>query len=108
VDPRLREDWVEVRYDPFSPLETVTIYSEQGEYLGTGTRHEREGPVTQPDMTPSGQPRHNYIELLIQKHQQALDQARRDAPQRTIPEILFLLGRRRKITYQLDLFVAYV
>jgi hypothetical protein len=27
VDPRLRGDWVEVRYDPFSPLETVLLYS---------------------------------------------------------------------------------
>ena len=41
VDPRLRDDWVEVRYDPFSrPLETVLLYSTDGEYLGVGTRHE--------------------------------------------------------------------
>ncbi len=39
VDPRLRGDWVEVRYDPFSPLETVLLYSADGEYLGVGKRH---------------------------------------------------------------------
>ncbi len=27
VDPRHRGDWVEVRYDPFSALETVLLYS---------------------------------------------------------------------------------
>ena len=41
VDPRLRDDWVEVRYDPFGPLETVLIYSSEGEYLGVGKRHQR-------------------------------------------------------------------
>ena len=43
VDPRLRDNWVEVRYNPFSrPLETVLLYSTDGEYLGVGTRHERQ------------------------------------------------------------------
>ena len=42
VDPRLRDDWVEVRYDPFGPLETVLIYSSEGEYLGMGKRHQRQ------------------------------------------------------------------
>jgi transposase InsO family protein len=75
VDPRLRGDWVQVRYDPFAPLEAVMLYSEEGEYLGTGQRYQREGPVQQPTIAPQGQPQHNYIDLLIRKHQQALDQA---------------------------------
>jgi hypothetical protein len=49
VDPRHRGDWVEVRYDPFSALETVLLYSLDGEYLGEGKRHQRQ---TVPDQPP--------------------------------------------------------
>ena len=42
VDKELRRDKVEVRYDPFGDLESVLIYSLDGEYLGTGVRHQRE------------------------------------------------------------------
>ena len=73
VDPRLRDDWVEVRYDPFSrPLETVLLYSTDGEYLGVGTRHERQSIPDQPPSPPTPKPKHNYLDLLIQKHDQAL------------------------------------
>jgi transposase InsO family protein len=72
VDPRLRGDWVEVRYDPFSPLETVLVYSSDGEYLGVGKRHQRETAPEQPPQQPTPKPKHNYLELLIQKHDQAL------------------------------------
>jgi len=74
VDPRYRTDWVEVRYDPFAELETVLIYSEEGEYLGIGQRHQREGPVDQPAVRPQSQAKYNYLDLLIQKHEQALEQ----------------------------------
>jgi hypothetical protein len=74
VDPRLRGDWVEVRYDPFTELETVVLYSEDGEYLGVGQRHQREGPVDQPAIRPPGQAKYNYLDLLIQKHEQSLEQ----------------------------------
>jgi putative transposase len=72
VDPRLRGDRVEVRYDPFRPLETVLLYSLDGEYLGVGKRHERETAPDQPSRSPAPKPKHNYLDLLIQKHQQAL------------------------------------
>jgi len=73
VAPRLRGDWVEVRYDPFSrPLETVLLYSPEGEYLGMGKRHQRETVHPQPSKPPSPKPKHNYLELLIQKHEQAM------------------------------------
>jgi putative transposase len=72
VDPRLRGDWVEVRYDPFSPLESVLLYSPDGEYLGVGKRHQRETAPAQPPQPPTPKPKHNYLELLIQKHEQAL------------------------------------
>ncbi len=72
VDPRLRGDWVEVRYDPFSPLETVLLYSADGEYLGVGKRHQRETVPEQSPPSPTAKPKHNYLDLLIQKHEQAL------------------------------------
>jgi hypothetical protein len=72
VDPRLRDDWVEVRYDPFGPLETVLIYSSEGEYLGMGKRHQRQTAPPQPPAAPTPKPKHNYLDLLIQKHEQAL------------------------------------
>jgi transposase InsO family protein len=73
VDRRLRGDKVEVRYDPFGDLESVWIYSLQGEYLGVGHRHEREEGDLQPPAAPEQpKPKHNYLDLLIQKHQQAI------------------------------------
>ncbi|MBE7545623.1 MAG: Mu transposase C-terminal domain-containing protein [Planctomycetia bacterium] len=35
VDPKLRGDKVEVRYDPYGDLKKVLIYSANGEYLGS-------------------------------------------------------------------------
>ena len=81
VDPRLRGDRVEVRYDPFSPLETVLLYSLEGEYLGVGRRYDRDTARQQPVHSPPSKPKHNYLDLLIQKHEQALT-AVRDSPQR--------------------------
>lgn len=75
VDPKLRGDWLEVRYDPFAELETVLLYSEEDEYLGIGQRYQREGPAGQPATTSSpGQPKYDYVELLIQKHEESLRQ----------------------------------
>jgi hypothetical protein len=77
VDKKFRTDKVEVRYDPFGDLENVLIYSLDGEYLGTGTRHEREGqdsengPSAPP--SPAAKVKHNYLDLLIQKQKQAID-----------------------------------
>jgi len=73
VDPRLRGDSVELRYDPFAPLERVLIYSERGQYLGSGERYQRElgaHPAGSP-ATPA-KPKHNYLQLLIEQHEQSL------------------------------------
>jgi len=73
VHPDYRGDRVEVRYDPFSsPLETVLLYSLDGEYLGEGKRHHRQTAPDQPPPPAAPKPRHNSLELLIQKHEQAL------------------------------------
>jgi hypothetical protein len=78
VDPQFRGDKVEVRYDPFGELETVLLYSLEGEYLGIGQRYQREGPAVQPSLTsPPGQAKYNYVELLIQKHEESLRQQSR-------------------------------
>ncbi len=74
VDPGLRGDRVEVRYDPFSPLETVLLYSLDGEYLGVGKRHQRESVPQQSPPQPRPKPKHNYLDLLIQEHDEALRQ----------------------------------
>jgi len=76
VHKDLRRDKVEVRYDPFGDLESVLIYSLEGEYLGTGTRHQRE---TGEDVhggaakLPPPKAKHNYLDLLIQKQKEAID-----------------------------------
>jgi putative transposase len=75
VDKRLRGDKVEVRYDPFRPCDRVLIHSLDGEYLGTGVRHQRQGQEGDQDVPPSApsKVKYNYLELLIDKHQQAVD-----------------------------------
>ena len=72
VDPKLRGDRVEVRYDPFSMIDTVTIHSLKGQYLATGTLHDRlsdppSGGEHRPDKL-----KYNYIDLLLRKHKQLL------------------------------------
>jgi transposase InsO family protein len=74
VDKELRPDKVEVRYDPFGELESVLIYSLDGEYLGTGVRHEREeGEDGGTVPAPSAKAKHNYLDLLIQKQKEAIE-----------------------------------
>lgn len=73
VDPKLRGDRVEVRYDPFGQLESVLLYSLDGEYLGIGRRYGREqGDASTGDSTPRAKAQHNYLDLLIDKHEQSL------------------------------------
>lgn len=71
VDPKLRGDRVEVRFDPFARADTVEIYSLNGQYLGTGHLHHRqEGlPATE---AAKGKARYNYTDLLIREHKKQL------------------------------------
>jgi len=75
VNKDLRGDKVEVRYDPFQEIDRVLIYSLHGEYLDTGFRHQRQGQPGDGDVTPGPPPKvkYNYLELLIEKHKQAID-----------------------------------
>jgi len=72
VDPKLRGDRVQVKYDPFSAWDTVHIYSLAGEYLATGRLHDRTADVPQVPQQPQGKPKHSYTELLITQHKQML------------------------------------
>ena len=69
VDPQLRGDWVEVRYDPFAELETVYLYSPDDEFLGRGQRYDREGPATQPP--PAPRPGPTQVQLRRTPHPEA-------------------------------------
>jgi len=72
VDPKLRGDKVEVRFDPFSNLNTIEIYSLKGEYIGVGTRHLRQD-IPAGCLPPArDKPKHNYLDLLEKKHQEQL------------------------------------
>jgi hypothetical protein len=72
VDPKLRGDRVQVKYDPFSSFTTVQIYSLAGHYLGTGTLYERTDPVPAPPEQTPKKPKHSYTELLLRQHKQML------------------------------------
>lgn len=72
VDPQLRGDRVQVRFDPFSTRDKVQIYSLNGQYLGTGSLHQRDtGLPTAPEKRRA-KPTHSYIDLLIRQHKQDL------------------------------------
>lgn len=75
TNKNLRGDKVEVRYNPFHEFDSVLIYSLEGEYLDTAVRHQREGQPGDADVAPrpSTKAKYNYLELLIEKHQQAIE-----------------------------------
>jgi len=77
VNKDYRGDKVVVRYDPFeAELNSVLIYSLDGEYLGVGERWEREGRDEDQCSTPPSPPakvKHNYLDLLIRKQQQNIE-----------------------------------
>ena len=77
VEARLRGDKVQVRYDPFSSLETVQIYSLQDEYLGQGTLHHRETGAPASTPPSPAKPQHNLLDLLVRQHDQELAQTTR-------------------------------
>ncbi len=87
-----RGDKVEVHYDPFGDLQHVLIYSLDGEYLGIGERHEREEGDLQPPPAPQQpKPKHNYLDLLIQKHRETI---RRQSSGIDYRAVLAQAGRR--------------
>lgn len=72
VDPKLRGDRVEVRYDPFSSQDTVQVYSLKGVYLAEGQLHHRTTVAPGSQAKAPGKPENNYLALLQRRHQQEL------------------------------------
>ena len=72
VDPKLRGDRLQVKYDPFSSWDTVYIYSLSGQYLGTGSLHDRTTDMPADPQQSQGKPKHSYTALLIRRHKQML------------------------------------
>jgi len=72
VDPKLRGDRVEVKYDPFASLDTVQIYSPAGQYLGTGTLHDRSSVAPADPEQKRTRPKHSYTDLLLRQHKNML------------------------------------
>lgn len=72
VDPKLRGDKLEVRYDPFGSAETVELYSLQGALLGQGDLYHRDLPGVVPPAPEPGKPKNNYLDLLFNQHEEQL------------------------------------
>ena len=73
VDRKLRGDKVQVRYDPYSAMESVLIYSLKDVYLGEGRQHDRQtGDPPGPDASP-GKVQYSYLDMLIRQHEQLLN-----------------------------------
>jgi hypothetical protein len=77
VDPKLRGDRVQVRFDPFSTWDKVQIYSLDGQYLGTGLLHQRQSGLPAALNPHPKKPAHSYTDLLIQQHKQQLAEKNR-------------------------------
>jgi len=101
VDPRLRGDKLEVRYDPFGILGTVQLYSLDGLYLGEGALHHRQSGERPCRDSAPGKPKHNYLDLLVNEHEKQLAQKscgidyRKALPQRpwAFPEFVKTVAR---------------
>lgn len=72
VDPKLRGDRVEVKYDPFASWDTVHIYSLAGQYLGTGALHDRTSVIPAEPEQKRAKPKHSYTDLLLRQHKKML------------------------------------
>ena len=75
VDPKLRGDRVEVRFDPFGNLDSVQIFSLKDEsYLGQGKYHHRDSRGESSPQPEQNKPNHDLIDVLINQHEHALNQ----------------------------------
>lgn len=73
VDPKFRGDKVKVRYDPFSEMKKVWIYSLNNEFLGGGNLYNRDQDIEIEKVSQKPKPKNNYIELLLQEHDKQLN-----------------------------------
>ena len=107
VDPKWRGDKVLVRYDPFSEMDQVLLYSLDEQFLGSAPLYKREkGAHPQSPANPLPKPKHNYIDLILAENEKRLDAQARGIdytrlvdPQRWpflsfVQELASLTGRR--------------
>jgi len=86
VDPRLRRDKVEIRYDPFSTMEKVWIYSLHGVYQGEGVLHHRQEGAEITGNPSRGKPKNNYLDLIMREHEKSLQSHTRGIDYRKVIE----------------------
>jgi hypothetical protein len=72
VDPKLRGDRVLVRYDPFSRMDKVFIYSQKEVFLATGNLYNREKREQSAEAAIPSKPKYDYIGLIVKKHEEQL------------------------------------
>ena len=59
-------------FDPYCDQQQVLIYSLDNQYLGTGKRYCREYGEKNQQIVKSHKPRHSYLDLIQQQHQQQM------------------------------------
>ena len=79
VNPKFRGDKVIVRFDPFSAMKQLFLYSMESQYLGIAELYDRH--IKREENIPSypvqEKPKHKLIELMLKNHQKQLqDQAK--------------------------------
>ncbi len=84
VDRQFRGDRVEVRYDSFSNLESVLIYSLRDQYLGKGILHQRQQGEPAAAAPSPPKPQYNYLELLVREHERELESQARGIDYREV------------------------
>ncbi len=73
VDKRYRGDRIRVHYDPFSNIDEVLLYNQQGDYLQKAPLYEREQREdADASSLPVKKPKHNYLELLNKQYQRKI------------------------------------
>lgn len=73
VDPRLRGDRLQVRFDPFGIMDEVHLYSLKDEsFLGKGTLHHRESADPACAANNQTKAQHDYLDVIIARHDREL------------------------------------
>lgn len=72
VDPKLRGDRLDVRYDLRGPVEEILLYSLKEQYLGKGILHQREEGQDPVDEGTRPAPQYDVLGMLIDKHRKQL------------------------------------
>lgn len=114
VDPRFRGDRVQVRYDPYSDMQTVLIYNQTGAYLGEGVLYHREVGADTVAVSSPSQLKYDYLALLKAQHREMLKKHSRGIDYRKITEsrtwsfhaflrkLAKLMGRKGVCEFQTD------